>query len=228
MLKDLRRSDNLFFSAVMLLMAVTVFIGFAHSYFLAGMVRAKLPSPLVHVHGALFSLWVVLILTQVWLVAAKRVKWHMQLGIFGVFLAASMVIVGLATVVMAEKRNFAPPAIFTYDLMSILLFGVLVGWGYVARRDAGSHKRLMMLATLAIMAQALSRWPYAFLDSDLVFFSLLNLPLGLLVLYDLLTLRRLEVATLIGGVLLGALQLTYKPISQTAAVQSLIAHLQKS
>jgi hypothetical protein len=49
------RSDDIFFPAVSLIIFGVVFYGFAQSYFLAGMVRAKLPNKLVHVHGAISS-----------------------------------------------------------------------------------------------------------------------------------------------------------------------------
>ena len=53
-----RSADDIFFSVMALLTLVIVLVGFAQSYFLAGMVRAKLPNVLVHVHGALsFSTW---------------------------------------------------------------------------------------------------------------------------------------------------------------------------
>jgi hypothetical protein len=99
------RADDYFFSALALLLFCMAFTGFAHSYFLAGVFRAKLPSPLVHVHGALFSCWIVLLLVQIGLVSAGRVRWHMRLGIFGMFLAGLMVVVGFATLVGAVRRH---------------------------------------------------------------------------------------------------------------------------
>ena len=90
-----------------LLIAGVVFIGFAHSYYLAGLFQAKLPSPLVHIHGALFSCWVLLLIAQVTLVSADRVSWHKRLGIFGMILAGLMVVVGFATLIAALRRHAA-------------------------------------------------------------------------------------------------------------------------
>jgi hypothetical protein len=64
-----------------LLILVFVFTGFARTYYLAGVFRATLPSPLVHLHGALFSFWILLLITQIVLVSADRVDWHMRLGV---------------------------------------------------------------------------------------------------------------------------------------------------
>jgi hypothetical protein len=50
-----RRFDHSFFSNMSLLMLATVFVGFARSYYLAGVFHAPLPSRIVHIHGAAFS-----------------------------------------------------------------------------------------------------------------------------------------------------------------------------
>jgi hypothetical protein len=82
-----RRFDHLFFSAMAGLLLLTVFIGFAHSYYLAGIFHAPLPSLITHLHGALFSCWIILFVTQTLLVAAGRVDIHRILGIAGFLLA---------------------------------------------------------------------------------------------------------------------------------------------
>ncbi len=59
-----RQFDNVFFSGMALLILVTVFTGFARTYFLAGVFRAHLPNLLIHIHGAVFSSWILLLITQ--------------------------------------------------------------------------------------------------------------------------------------------------------------------
>src|SRR5258708_32179611 len=81
-----RRYDHLFFSAMALLMLVTVFVGFARTYYLAGVFHAPLPSLIIHLHGAVFSCWILLLVTQASLVAAGRVAVHRRLGILGFLL----------------------------------------------------------------------------------------------------------------------------------------------
>ena len=48
------RFDNFFFPGMAVVILATVFIGFARSYYLAGVFRAPLPNLLVHIHGAVF------------------------------------------------------------------------------------------------------------------------------------------------------------------------------
>jgi len=86
------RSDDIFFLSMALLILVIVVTGFAQSYFLAGMVRAKLPSAVVHVHGALFVSWIFLLTIQASLVTLRNIKLHMTLGILGFVLPPLMVI----------------------------------------------------------------------------------------------------------------------------------------
>jgi hypothetical protein len=54
------------------LMLATVFIGFAPTYYLAGVFQAPLPNRLIHVHGAAFSCWMLLLIVQTSLVSAGR------------------------------------------------------------------------------------------------------------------------------------------------------------
>jgi hypothetical protein len=54
------------------------------------------------VHGLLFTAWVLLFLLQAMLVATRRVKLHMRLGIAGAALPAVMVVVGVAAGVIYD------------------------------------------------------------------------------------------------------------------------------
>ena len=58
------RRDNLFFRTVAVLILATVFLGFARTYYLAGVFRAPLPNLLIHIHGAVFSLWILFLIVQ--------------------------------------------------------------------------------------------------------------------------------------------------------------------
>src|SRR5258708_39896468 len=90
-----RRYDHVFFSAMALLMLATVFVGFARTYYLAGVFHAPLPSLIIHLHGAVFSCWILLLVTQPSLVSAGRVDFHSRLCLPGCLLQCSLVIVGV-------------------------------------------------------------------------------------------------------------------------------------
>jgi hypothetical protein len=102
------RGEDVFFLTMVLLILAAVIIGFGQSYFVRGMVFAKLPNALVHVHGALFVSWIVLLVIQTVLVSVNRIQWHMRLGILGVVLAPLMVIVGTWTILDSIHRRGVP------------------------------------------------------------------------------------------------------------------------
>jgi len=81
------RYDNLFFSGMAGVALITILVGFARTYFLAGLFRAPLPNVLVHIHGAVFTLWIILFIAQISLVTARRVDLHRRLGLLGLLLA---------------------------------------------------------------------------------------------------------------------------------------------
>src|ERR1700704_7184729 len=87
-----RRLDRYFFPGMAILMLGTIFLGFARTYYLAGVFKAPLASWILHLHGAAFSLWAVLLIVQTSLVAAGRGGLHRRRGFGGVALACSVVI----------------------------------------------------------------------------------------------------------------------------------------
>ena len=206
-----RRGERLFFGAMMGLIFVTVFVGFARTYYLSGWFRSPgLPkmTPLVHLHGMLFSGWIVLMIVQTALISGGRTDLHRRLGVFGAGLAALMLVVGTVTALHGVVRGSGPPGtdpwrFLAIPLFDLVVFGTLVGAGIRARRDPRTHKRLMLLATIGILAAAIARWPLEIMQAGpLAFFGINDLFLLPLVAFDLLTLRRVHKATLWGGLLI--------------------------
>src|SRR5437879_6233886 len=103
-----RRFDHVFFSTMALLMLATVFLGFARTYYLAGVFRAPLPALIIHLHGAAFSCWILLLVTQTSLVSAGRVDVHRRLGIAGFLLAILMVMLGVLAATDSLVREAGP------------------------------------------------------------------------------------------------------------------------
>jgi hypothetical protein len=104
-------SDRLFYSGMAIVMAALVFSGFAPTYFFrlfgggpSSTVSGGAFTPLVHVHGALFTAWVLLFVVQTALVAGHRVAVHRRLGLAGAGLAAAMILVGTSTAIATARR----------------------------------------------------------------------------------------------------------------------------
>jgi hypothetical protein len=226
-----KHADDYFFLSMALLILGIVFIGFAHTYYLAGVFHAKLPSPLVHLHGALFSCWIVLLITQITLVSAGRVDWHMRLGISGMILAGLMVLVGFATIIGAVRRHSAPgmstESLFAFDVVQLSVFAVLVSWALAVRTDGPAHKRLMILATVALLGPALSRWPYDFVfSSDFAFYGMLDSFLFFMIAFDLWSRRKVHLVTISGSLLILFMDFAMRPVAHSTLWHQFTAWVQ--
>ena len=79
-------SDRRFFTWMSVAMAAMTFAGFARTYFLAGLNDGPRPvlTPIVHLHGALATAWILLLIVQTRLIAYGRRDIHKLLGFAGV------------------------------------------------------------------------------------------------------------------------------------------------
>jgi hypothetical protein len=218
-----RRTDNYFFSGMALLLMATVFVGFARTYFLAGMFRAPLPSVLVHIHGAVFSCWILLLITQVSLVSAGRVDIHRKLGLAGFGLACLMVILGVLTASRLLARDVSPiPAFdaktfYVIPMSDMLVFAVLILFAYLYRSNPAAHKRLILISTISLMDAPTGRPPFAVITNHQYLDSIFCLAfLLLLVGYDLWSTRKVHRATIFAGLLMIIADLVRVPIGMSA------------
>ena len=218
-----RRYDHIFFSGMALLMLASVFLGFAHSYYLAGIFQAPLPSPIIHIHGAAFSLWIILLITQTSLVAVGRVDIHRRLGIAGFLLACLMIVLGVLAATDGLSRPIKPSGIdaktfYIIPMTDMLIFAVLVYFAFRARFNPAAHKRIILIATTALLIAAVARWPFAFLQGKPLIAALVTYGFLLLIAaYDFWSTRKVHRATLWASAFLIFVQQVRFPIGQTAA-----------
>jgi hypothetical protein len=201
-----RRRTRLFYIAMAVAIAATVFAGFSRTYFLKAHFGTPELSLLLHVHGLVFTSWVLLLLAQTTLVAAGRTDIHRRLGVAGGMLAALVVIMGSITAVLRVKGGSAPvpgvpPLSFlAIPLLDMVVFAILVGAALYFRRRLDTHKRLMLLATIALLSAPIARLPLGILKAGPpAFFGLADLFIVAMLLYDLATRRRVHPATIWGG-----------------------------
>lgn len=222
-----KQLDNYFFPGMAILILGTVFLGFAKTYFLAGVFRAPLPNWLIHVHGAVFSSWVVFLIVQTSLVAAGRVDLHRRLGLIGFGLASLMILLGTAAATDGLRRAASNPAIdpksfYIIPLTDLLIFGTLVFFAFRARLNPPAHKRLILIATIALLVAAVARWPFAFIHQSPFWVTELctYVFLVLLFVYDLWSTGKVQRVTLWASAFLIVVQQVRLPIGQTAAWHS--------
>jgi hypothetical protein len=159
---DRKASERKFYSRMAIFLVVVVFIGFAPSFYLKGIVppyprpNPTLP-PTVMFHGLMFTLWMALLVLQTQLIATRRTETHMKLGKATMLLAIALVPIMYVTAVWGVARHSHPP--FTDDLnwtaiplAVIPAFAFLVYQAWRRRKQAQWHKRLMLGATILFAA----------------------------------------------------------------------------
>jgi hypothetical protein len=224
------RCENRFFAAMAAVSLVVLFIGFARTYYLAGIFKAPLPNRLVHIHAAVFSLWILLFIAQISLITVHRLDLHRRLGMFGFVLACLMVLLGVLVATDQLARHTVNPgtdtleqvkAFYAVPLADMLMFSTFVYLGYRHRSHPAVHKRLMLFATFALLDAGFDRWsifdPYPLWLVNLVCF----LPLiAMLVAYDWWSTRKVQRVTLGASAFLLAVQQLRHPLGHTAAWQA--------
>ena len=227
--------DRNFFLCFVLLIWAAILIGFVPE--IVAHVRSGAPPfpPILHVHGAAFVGWLVLLTVQTLLIRNRRIILHRKLGIAGAALAVVMVPLGIATALTMQKMRLGQPGpgapFFSVQLIDMIEFGGLAAAAISARKLPSAHKRLILLATLSIadagFARWLGIWLYGYLGEGVWRFfielfggsDLLVLGLGA---YDWVTRKRLHPAYLFGAAWLLTCQLTaswlyYSPAWKTLA-----------
>jgi hypothetical protein len=144
---------------------------------------------------------VLLFAAQTTLVAARRTDLHRRLGVAGAVLAGMLLVLGTTTAILRVRGGSAPIpgvsglAFLAVPLFDMVVFAILAGSGLALRRRRETHKRLMTLATVALMSAPLARIPWVFRAGPPAFFGLTDLFIVAMLVYDLTTRRRAHPAT---------------------------------
>lgn len=220
--------ERRFYGRMSIAMAAIVFVGFAPSFFLRGLIPFPRPNPsmtpLIWAHGLVFSAWIALFYAQTRLVAANRRDLHMRLGLAGFALAlvmlAMMVPLSLGQIPRATQPPYIDAVSFSaVPIVSIPAFAILLGMGWVKRREAQEHKRFMLFCGILMLEPAIGRmifFPPSYLGqyaSGLVSWAMV-IPL---MLWDRRTLGGLHRVTIFGATLLAATLLFRFSIWETSA-----------
>lgn len=162
--RPVQRPAGSFYVTMAAIYAAIAFGGFFASYWLPVARGTFLGSPMLHLHGLLYSLWTLFFLSQAVLVANGRLRNHKAWGLAGISLATAMVFVGFAVGITGLERRLglgygdAARAFAIVPISAALLFGGLVAAAMVNWRRPEWHKRLMLVATGALMQPAVTRF----------------------------------------------------------------------
>ena len=191
-----------------LLMVAMVAAGFWPSYY-GRLAAGALPEvhPVVHVHGAVFTGWMLLLVAQVVLAARRRIDLHRALGRIGIGWGALVFVMGTVVTFVAPAHKVAS-GVWTRDqaasflilpIGDMLLFGGLFAAAVAYRNRPEVHKRLIVLATIALLFAAAGRLSG---ENILLFFGLWMLPLVAVLAHDLWSLGRIHRTYVLGSAIL--------------------------
>jgi len=117
---------------------------------------AETPAPplILHFHGAVYVVWLVLVSTQIFLVEAGHVALHKQLGWAVAILSAAMVPLGVIAALVDQARQVThpdyAPQFLSLEFEDMVGFSIFIIAGLLRRRDPAAHKRLMILSAVSL------------------------------------------------------------------------------
>jgi uncharacterized membrane protein YozB (DUF420 family) len=201
------RRDRAMIAAVVFAIWLAMILGFGMDVVRRAQ-EGRLSFPLIiHLHAIAYTSWLLLLAGQVWLVRTGRVSVHRRVGPLALLLIPLMLVLGPAAVISQVSTNPYMPdrwiAWMSVQFTNAFGSAVLLAAGFLKRRDAAAHKRLMLMGTIAVTEPGFGRiWllplqarlgegyvPFYF--SAFIGTLLLVLAVGA---YDLATRRRLHPA----------------------------------
>ncbi|HTP78530.1 MAG TPA: hypothetical protein VMJ73_16320 [Rhizomicrobium sp.] len=195
-----------FFLLLAGLCVLTVFAGFAPSYYLKNVIHAPPPlSAMTHIHGVVFTAWVLVFLTQATLISRGNAALHRRIGMLGVMLFGVVATVGVATALNAGRAGHAPPGappplvFMALPLMGIAATVCLFVAAIWNRSRSEAHMRYMLAALFSMTPPATDRLALAagYPGVSIVFaLVMMDVLLGVAMLYDYITLKRIHPAYL--------------------------------
>jgi hypothetical protein len=207
-------SERRFFTWMSAAMAAVAFAGFARTYYLAAFNDGPRPllTPVVHLHGALSTAWILLLIVQTRLIANGRRDIHRLMGMAGAAIGAAIFATGIFVAIGSERRVHTPatagtladPYVFLiFPFVSVGLFSLFVTLGVLKRHRPDAHKRYMLLATASLIVPALARIVTQATQGAVAgvvgAVVLVNVFLLAMAAHDLSTRGRLHTVTLWGG-----------------------------
>ncbi len=155
-------SDARFFVRLAGVCVIIAVGGFAPTYWLQVPAGTFIGTPLMHLHGLLYTGWVLLLFTQCRMIEKRSYRHHRAWGMAGIALAAMMVAVGTALAVRGFAEHVtiygdASRRFLIVPLFSMVSFPLFFSIAVANVRSNDWHRRLMFVATASLLGAALAR-----------------------------------------------------------------------
>ncbi|HKJ34050.1 MAG TPA: hypothetical protein VKA34_19625 [Balneolales bacterium] len=148
------------------LIFIFIFVGFFPDYFS----RLGKTDLIHHIHAIFAMMWMVLVVTQTYLIGHDNVLWHRRLGKLSFVLALMMLITALDMVHLALGRGTAPLklgdgriALGYIDISLLVYFILFYTLAIINRRDFRKHQRYMVSTAFVVIPPALGRIPFFYM-----------------------------------------------------------------
>jgi hypothetical protein len=201
-----RRTRRKFYVSLAVFMTLLVGVGFWPSYY-GPLVRGAAQAPVIlHIHGVVFIGWMALLIVQTTLAARGNLRAHRALGNIGIGYGVVLWLLGLlvsfvAPVLHVNNGEWSVDEAATFlpiPLGDMVLFGGFFAAAIWNRNKPEIHKRLMVMATIAVVFAAAFRLQNAGVPMQWAI-VVWYVPLVLAIAYDLFTRGRVHPVYLIGA-----------------------------
>ncbi len=163
-----RKKRLSFFTIIAWIGLAACLVGFGKT-FLAPAVNGRFSAPvIIYIHGAFAFAWILLFVTQTFLIHQSRYQAHRNLGWVGMVIA-----IGIAITIIFAGRSVVQRDLktgqgelayssFVGIITTALIFSGLVLMGLIRRGNGAAHKRWMLLATIVVLWPAWFRFRHYF------------------------------------------------------------------
>lgn len=152
------KAEHNFFTATGIWYLLTVFWGFAPSFYLSKYFENPDPLPIhLVIHGIVFTIWTLLYVVQVFLIRYKNFRVHQSLGIFGLFILILMIPTGIFPSIYKVYAGTTSIDGAGHNVFRLFSGYILFSFAFFYRRKAFLHKRLMLGGMVMLMSAAIFR-----------------------------------------------------------------------
>ncbi|NOS94062.1 MAG: hypothetical protein HOP30_19265 [Cyclobacteriaceae bacterium] len=191
---------------------VIVHIGFSRTYLAPVLSGTFSKRKILHVHGAIFMMWLVISTVQPFLVQMKQFQWHKRIGVLGFVLAGIMTLFGLYIGISASHIKIslgeeqAAKEFLFMPITDMILFATFAALALRSVKTPEAHKRYIVLTTLSILPAATVRtfslftwWTNNEVVDTLLALLIMEITLYLALVFDWAVERKIHPVYLWGG-----------------------------